>query len=253
MVFPRTPKVLEDYKARLTRPHFGPGRRLTVEFEMEPDQYLALLPPLMDPVEGYRAVVGIGQWESNSIGPYNGGSLSLIASHQGVVGGVAVNMWMDSEVAVQFGRDVLGEPKKLALSGLSVAGGHARAWIERHGVRIIEIAAELGDDAGPSEVSRLSFNYRSRPSVDGFHLTEPITLTKTTFATSIRVQRFGSGDVMLRSTPHDLLGRILVKRIVRAEYQEHDILANTEAIASVSAEEYLPFHYGKLDDFSALS
>lgn len=252
MVFPRSAEALDDYRQRLTRPRFGPGRRLTVEFEMDPEQYASLLPPLMEPVEGCSAVAGIGEWESNCLGPYRGGSISLIASYRGVVGGVALNMWMDSEAAVQFGRDVLGEPKKLASAGFTLSGDRAHAWVERRGTRILELEGDLGPDLGPSTSDRFSYNYRSRQSVDGFHLVDPVILTRTTFSTRVSSQRCGNGSVVLRSTPHDPLGEIIVRRVLAIEYQEHDILAKTEAVGEVSGDIYLPFHFGRQDDVAAL-
>lgn len=251
-MFPRSSEELADYEQRLTRPRFGPGRRLTVEFEMDREQYLALLPPPMEAVEGSVAVVGIGEWSSNCVGAYNGGSISLIASYGGVVGGVALNMWMDSEPAVQFGRDVLGEPKKIAKTGFELTGQGVEAWIERGGVRIVELRAELGAELGASQADRFSYNFRSRQSVDGFNLTDPVTLTRTTFSTDVTSRRRGSGTMTLRSTAHDPLGRIKVVRLLSAEYQEHDIIANTQAVGTISAEEYLPFHYGKQDEITSL-
>ncbi len=40
--------------------------------------------------------------------------------------------------------------------------------------------------------------------------------------------------------------------ILRAEYQEDDLVARCEAVATVPAEQLLPCHYGRTDDFLAL-
>lgn len=238
---------LRDARERLTRPRFLNGRRITVEFLTSEETYRRLLPPLLEPADEPLMIAGIGRWDSNCIGTYTGGSVSLVARHAGCTGGAAVGMWMDSERAVAFGRDVLGEPKKLADASITVRGDQVTAWIERGGERILEIDAELGEDAGASSVERFSFNYRSRQAVDGFQLDGPAVLTRTSFMTDIRACRGATARLALRSTPDDALGEIEIIEIRGAQYQLHDIVAQTTAVGTVEADLYLPFHYGRLD------
>lgn len=251
MGFLRTPDELADMRQRLTAPRFW-GERITVEFTTSPETYAGVLPPLMTPLAQPLVVAGIGLWDSNCVGPYCGGSISLVAEHEGITGGVALGMWMDSEPAVGFGRDVLGEPKKLAQTGFARDGDHVRAWIERHGVRIIEIEAELGDDEGPSHVDRHSFNYRSRSAVDGYTLEGPAILTRTRFATRIDVRRRATATLTLRSSPHDPAGDIEIVQIIGAEYQRHELACHTEEVGQVDPDKFLPFHHGRGDVMALL-
>lgn len=248
MGFVRTADELAEFERRLTRPRFSDGVRLTVEFLTTWEVYHRLLPPLMEPADEPRAVLGIGRWQSDAIGAYQGGSISLIASHGGFSGGAAVAMWMDTETSVSFGRDVLGEPKKIARVGLDVTDAHASAWIERNSVRIIEMDAALGGELGATRVERYSFNYRSRPSVDAFHLDGPAVLTRTAFDTTIASRRSAEATVVLRSTPHDPVAEIEVVEIIGAELQRQDLVGETVAAGTVPAEVFLPYHYGRMDD-----
>lgn len=252
MKFVKSPEELAEIEKRMLRPRFGPGRRLVVEFRLPDEQFDELLPPGLSRRAESRAVIGIGKWDSNCVGHYDGGSLSLLAEFEGTPGSAGVNMWMNSEAAVLFGRDVLGEPKKLCRSDLVVEGDRAYAWIERGGVRIIEVEADLGPDLGPSSFVRHAYNYRSRQSVDGFHLAGPAVLTRSDFATQVFEHRQGPGRITLRSTVHDPLAEIEVLEVIGADYQVHDILSETFAVAEIPGSDYLPYHWGRLDDPLAL-
>jgi acetoacetate decarboxylase len=233
-------------------PHFVAGTRLTVEFHTDPDTYRRLLPPPLEPADEPLVVAGIGRWSSNCVGDYAGGSISLAARHRGVTGGFAVAMWMDSEPSIAFGREVFGEPKKFAASGLTHEGDGCRAWIERHGVRLVDLAAELGEDLGPSQTERVAFNYRSRTAADGVGLDGPAVLTESTFVTTIHSRREGVGSVSMTGTVHDPVDEIPIVSVLRAELQEHDLVARCRAVATVPPAEFLAFHHGRTDNILAL-
>lgn len=252
MGFVKTPEEIARLERVLSEPRFVAGERLTVEFLTHPETYARLLPPPLEPAAVPLVVAGIGRWRSNCVGDYAGGSLSLAASYDGMEGGFAVAMWMDSEPAVAFGRDLFGEPKKQAASNLFRDGDRVHAWIERHGVRLVSIEGHLGDELGPGETERIAFNYRSRPAADGVGLDGPAVLTATRFQTTIRSRREGGGLVTLTGTPHDPVDEIEIVSVVRAEYQEHDLVARCQPVATVPGADFLPYHYGRTDDFLAL-
>ncbi len=252
MGYVKTDDEISAIEAVLNAPRFVHGERLTVEFLTTPQTVARLLPPPLRAVSEPLAVAGIGRWESNGVGTYRGGSVSLVAEHDGVIGGCAIGMWMDSEPAVTMGRDIFGEPKKLATSALFYDGGRAHAWIERRGVRLVDLRAELGDDLGPDEVTRYAFNYRSRSAPDGIGLEGPATMTRATFRTTIKSRHEGRGAIAFTATVHDPLDDIEVVSVIRAEYQRHDIVARCEAAASVPAEQFLAFHHGRSDNWLAL-
>jgi acetoacetate decarboxylase len=252
MGFVKTAEEIATIERAFSEPHFVCGERFMVSFLTDPAIYERLIPAPLAPADEPLVVIGIGRWQSNCVGDYAGGSVSLAVRHDGVDGAYAVAMWMDTEAAVAFGRDVFGEPKKIASSNLRQSGDRAAAWIERHGVRLIEIEGELGDDLGPSETERVAYNIRSRPAPDGIGLDGPAVLTAATFRTSIRVRREGRGNVVLRGTVHDPVDELEVVSIVGAEYQQHDILATCRAVDTIPAEAFLPFHYGRTDNYAVL-
>lgn len=62
----------------------------------------------------------------------------------------------------------------------------------------------------------------------------------------------GSGTLLLRSSELDPVESVPVLQMIRTEYQEHDIAASAEVAGTVDAESFLPFHYGRQDDFFVL-
>jgi acetoacetate decarboxylase len=238
----------------LAAPRFV-GEQLLVRFRTDPAVYRRLLPPPLEPGDEPVAVAAVGRWRSNCVGDYAGGSVALGAVHAGDPGGFAVGMWMDSEPAVAFGREVFGEPKKLGRSELTRDGNRVHGWIERHGVRLVSLRATLDADSesGPAETSRLAFNYRARTSADGRGLAGPAVLTRTTFATRLEARTTGTGTVTLRSGPHDPAGEIPVLEVLGAEYQVHDLRATCVPSDEVPAAEFLPFHLGRQDDWRSLN
>ena len=62
----------------------------------------------------------------------------------------------------------------------------------------------------------------------------------------------GTGTLRLRSTVHDPLADIEVYELRGASYIEGDLLSTCRPLARLPAEEFVPYLYGRLDDWSAL-
>jgi acetoacetate decarboxylase len=252
MGFIKTPAELAGLREVLGAPRFVGGRQLKVEFLTDPSVIARLLPPPLEPAAEPIASVTVGRWHSNGVGSYVGASVYLSAAHEGTAGGYALTMWMDAEPPMMFGREVFGEPKKLADVRLERSGSECSATVERHGTRLVALRAELTDEREPVVRDRVAFNYRSRTSPDGAGLEGPAVLTRAVFTETITRWEEGRGAIDLRGTAHDPLQELPVVSVIRATYSEQDIAARCEAIATVPAEEFLPYHHGRTDNWLAL-
>ena len=58
--------------------------------------------------------------------------------------------------------------------------------------------------------------------------------------------------VALASTAHDPLGDIEVVSVLGASYIEGDLISSCRAAARISADEFLPYALGRMDDWSLL-
>mgnify|MGYP001795986048 CR=1 FL=1 len=74
---------------------------------------------------------------------------------------------MTTDLARVLGRDVFGEPKRLCTTHLNRGGDRMSGWVERHGVRLIEIAGDLPVEHGPTEGQGANFNIKATPSCSG--------------------------------------------------------------------------------------
>jgi acetoacetate decarboxylase len=237
----------------LHHPRFVDGEMLTVDFLTEPAWVAHVLPPPLEPAGQPRVTAMVGRWRSNCVGDFAGGAVYVEARLGDVTGDYVLSMWMDGDQATIYGRDLFGEPKKIAASRLHRSGNRMSGWIERHGVTLVEIAAELSQDNGPGESSGVNFNVKARPAADGIGLEEDAILTVAEFRNQVRVSRQGSGTVTLRGTVHDPLDEIVVRQVLRGGYMEGDLHAHARSAARIPAADFVPYHYGRMDDWSALS
>lgn len=252
MGFVKTPEEIERIEHALSHPRFVNGEMLSVDFLTEPEFVAAVLPPPLEPAEDPVITAMVGRWQSNCVGDFYGAAIYVAAHHDGIDGRYVLAMYMDGDRPTIYGRDLFGEPKKLAESQLHRRGDHFGGWLERDGVRLIELHADLGEDAGASEGEGINFNFKARPAANGVGLQEDAILTRAHFQSIVRVARTGTGTVALQSTVHDPLGEIPITSVAVAAYVECDLLARCESVATVPAQTFLPYHHGRHDDWSVL-
>jgi acetoacetate decarboxylase len=252
MGFVKTPEEIERIERALSAPRWG-GEWLSVQFLTESATHERLLPPPLQPGDEPLATVTVGRWQSNCLGDFSGAVLSLAGRYGGVDGSYVLALYMGQEPPTVFGRELFGEPKKWADSGLLRHGDGARAWVTRHGNRLIELRATLGEELGPSSHERFTYNYKARTAAAGRGLEEDAILTRTRFEVEVCSRRTGTGTVTLSGGPHDPLDELEVVDVRQAVYCEDEAAAHCAAVATVSSECFLPFHYGRQDDWSVLN
>jgi acetoacetate decarboxylase len=252
MGFVKTPEEISRIEHALSHPRFVNGEMLSVDFLTEPEVVATVLPPPLETADQPLVRAMIGRWQSNCVGDFYGGAIYVAARHDGVDGHYVLSMWMDGDIPTIYGRDLFGEPKKLAESQLHRRGDEFTAWLERGGVRLLELHAQLPTEYGHSEATGVNFNFKARPAANGIGLEEDAILTRATFQTIIRKGRAGSGTLTLRGTEHDPLDELPIVSVVGAGYVECDLIASCEAVATVPADVFVPYHHGRHDDWSAL-
>jgi len=251
MGFVKTPDEIARIERALSAPSWS-GELLSIQFLTDPATVERLLPPPLEPAPQPLAAITVGRWQSNCLGDFAGGTLSLTARHDGVDGTYALVIFMDSEPPLAFGRELFGEAKKLARSGLFRHADHVHGWIDRNGERLVDIRADLHTDLGPTEMSRHTFNFKARTAAGGVGLEEDAILTRARFDMTVRSRREGTGTIVLGSTVHDPLDDIEVREIQRAVFQQDHSAVSCKRVATVPAEQFLPYHHGHADDWLAL-
>lgn len=225
---------------------------LSVEFLTDESLVAEVLPPPLRPTATPAVRAMVGRWQSNCVGDFHGGSVYVAAQHDGVEGEYVLAMYMNWDVPTIYGRDLFGEPKKLAESALMRRGDAFRGWIDRGGVRIMELQGEMSKDTGAFDVTGYNFNFKARPAADGHGLEEDAILTRARFDVHATASLEGDGSVVLRGTAHDPLDEIPVRSVRGASYMECDLIGSCEAVATTPADVFAPYHHGRHDDWSAL-
>ncbi len=253
MSFVKSPEQIKRIQDVLRHPRFVDAEMLTVDFLTDPAWVAHVLPPPLEPTGQPRVTAMVGRWRSNCVGDYAGGAVYVEARFGEVVGDYVLAMWMDGDQATIYGRDVFGEPKKIAATRMYRSGSHMNGRVERHGVTLVELSADLTRDNGPGRSAGVNFNVKARPAASGIGLEEDAILTVAEFDSELRVSREGTGTVTLRGTVHDPLDEIAVRQVLRSGYLEGDLHARARSVASIPAADFLPYQYGRMDDWSALS
>jgi acetoacetate decarboxylase len=250
--FVTTPAEIERIERELSAPRWS-GEWLSVQFLTERATHARLLPPPLEPCDEPLAAVTVGRWQSNCLGDFTGAVVNLTAQYEGVEGSYVLALYMGEEPPIVFGREVFGEPKKRAASGLLLHGDGARASVTRDGHRLIELRATLGDELGPSSHERFTYNYKARTAAGGRGLEEDAILTRTRFEVEVCSQRNGTGSARLTSGPHDPLGELEVVDVRQTVYCQDKAAAHCAAVATVPSERFLAYHYGRQDNWLALN
>lgn len=252
MGFVKRPEEIARIEYALSHPRFVNGEMLTVAFLTDAAVVEHILPPPLEPAGTARVTAMIGRWQSNCVGDFHGGAIYVAARHEGVDGDYVLAMYMDGDAPTIYGRDLFGEPKKIATSALHRSGETFHGWLERGGVRLIELHGLLTTDLGPFEAEGVNFNFKARPAADGIGLEEDAILTRATFQTRVTAAREGAGSVVLRGTVHDPLDDLPVRSVLRGAFTECDLIASCEGVATVQPDLFLPYHHGRHDDWAAL-
>jgi acetoacetate decarboxylase len=252
MGFVKNAEEIAQIEHALSHPRFVNGEMLSVEFLSAPDVIASILPPPLQPGPTPLVSAMIGRWQSNCVGDFFGGAIYVSARHEEVDGMYVLAMYMDNDVPTIYGRDLFGEPKKLANSALHRHGDVFSGWLERGGERLMELHAHLPTDTGPFEAQGFNFNFKARPAANGIGLEEDAILTLATFDTQGTASREGTGTVTLRGTVHDPLDELPIRSVVRATFIECDLIGSCRVVATTPADVFLPYHHGRHDDWSAL-
>jgi acetoacetate decarboxylase len=244
-------KKIED---TLAAPAFLDGKFLTVTYLTRPEIVREVLPPPLEPGSEPLVSVGVGTFgRSNCVGAFAGGTMFVRARYQDLEGDYCLAMPMSTDVAIIFGRELFGEPKKQARVSLKSDGDVMRGTIERFGIEYLTVEARLTEDVpitGPSFADR--FHFKFTHAANGRGLESDPVLVHAHFTNQLRVFRRGPGKVILKPSHHDPLSEIEIVALKDAVYIEGDIYAEAKSIATVDAKRFLPYAFQNIDDYSAL-
>jgi acetoacetate decarboxylase len=251
--FVKTSDEVREIQAILARPQFMATRSLTVLFETTPEAVKALLPPPLEPTPEVAGSAWIGDiGNSNCVGPFLGGALYLRARYGDLVGNYCVTMPMSTDAAVAFGRELYGEPKKLAKIVFENQGEHVWGSAERYEIRYLSLRGRMEGPGPTGRHQSSSFHFKYLPRPDGSGFDHPPLLVHITTEVNVQAAQRGRGELVLRDSPHDPVADIPVTQVIQAIYTEGVSYTSGKILCEVDPEAFLPYAFGKMDSMDRI-
>jgi acetoacetate decarboxylase len=237
----------------LAAPAFSDIRSLAVTFESEPAVVAELLPPPLEPPETPLVTISVSQIRrSNCVGPFDGAVVDIACRYGGAEGVYCLTMPMSTDFAVMFGRELYAEPKKLATISLDTRDGFARGRVTRYGITYIEITGRFEEPMArverPTESAHYYFKYM--PNADGCGLAFDPQLVRVAQRGRLHRATRGTGTITFRESTHDPIVDVPVLSVLGATLSEGEVFTTAEVVATVPAEKFLPYAFGKSDDMT---
>jgi acetoacetate decarboxylase len=236
-------------------PEFLPSstRQIRARYETDPELIAAVLPPPLAP--GSRPEMGI-TISQVAIHMAPGFDIQIGAAifgaravYEGVEGLYMITMPMTTEGAVVGGREVFGEPKKLAEIDFQWSDDAIGATVTRHGVPYIELRGRRGKSVGARELTEYAYCFKCLPALEkGKGLEFDPLLVRLTWEHKLERVDEVAGEVILREAMLDPVADLPVRRVVSMTYEEGRSRSSGTVIASVPAASLLPYLHQRYDD-----
>lgn len=235
----------QDMLNRFKSPHFTNTKNYITVFTTDPDWVKSILPPPLKPAEPL-VTISISKGDQ-----FSGLVLGVQARYNDMVGDYGLAYVMDTDLAVIFGREGLGEPKKLGITSVSDDGEKFVGTVSRWGQELLRVEADFGDVApegigcGPMD----NFHFKYSIKADGSGL-EPVHLINSHFENSVSdAVLMKNCKVTLIDSPFDVYGQIPVGQVVMAFRGTFDMRGSAKYLAEVNEYDFLPYAFLKHDDY----
>jgi acetoacetate decarboxylase len=250
MGFVKTKEELDRYYGLGVRRFFD-ARMIGVMFQTRPEVTAKLLPAPLEQADVPGGLIFVADYPRTNLGPgYHEAALFVRCKYQGEAGSYCLSMPIDSEPRMHNGRDVFGFPKKLAKIHLEEEGDRVHAWVERYGIRFLEVEVELTGSLPELPPMGPTFLFKAMPRIDltpGFE--GPVYLASQQTDIELKSLRIGTANLTLRESEYDPWADIEDPQVMAAFYLVSDnTMRPGKVVAQVESEAFLP-HYFKMTDF----
>jgi acetoacetate decarboxylase len=253
MGFCKTPEELAAWYANPVR-EFPQATMAGVMFTADSERTRALLPPPLEQADMPGGLIFVAEYGANNLGAgYREAALFLRCSYNGVPGAYCLSMPIDSPPdRMHNGRDIFGFPKKAARIHFERDDSGAGGWVERNGVRFLELRVETMaalpelPPQGPTYLFKASPRIDLQPGFDG-----PVLLCEQKTEILPRSIGIGTASLTIRPSaadPWSDLGDVEV--LMAFVIDSHNRMLPGRVLAEVDGAAFLP-HYFKMTDFGA--
>lgn len=226
-------------------PTFKDNNSIMIIFETDPAFIKEVLPP---PLQPSQLPLGIALLQNGA--NYNGGGLFLKARYRDVEGNYCIAMPMNTDSAVIFGRELWGEPKKIAETVILKNDDQLVGTITRHGVEVVRVEAKTlapVDKTPFQQSTHFHFRYNIKPDATGIENTRLIKvdfINNIDFATELDVSL-----LQFRESISDVYGNVPIKVVHAGFYLKMDCKGTGRYLAEVDDEQFLPYAFYRVDPY----
>lgn len=250
MGFVKTEEELRRYFSLGERKFIG-AKMMGVMFQTKPEIAGRLLPEPLEPSDNPGGLIFIAEYPQTNLGPgYNEAALFLRCQYRGEKGSYCLSMPITREGRMHNGRDVFGFPKKMATIEMKRNHNKVHGWVERHGIRFVEIKITLTGSLPILPKMGPTFLFKAMPRIDlqpGFD--GPVLLCRQETDIQMKSLEIGNADVILREAEEDPWAEVEISNIQIAFYLvSHNTMKPGKVLTEVDPIAYLP-HYFKMTDF----
>jgi len=252
MGFVKSKKELEGYYSIGVRKFFN-AQMLGAMFETKQEIVKRLLPPPLEPADTPGGFMFIAHYPETNLGPgYRESALYLRCKYQGELGSYCLSMPIDSEEdRMHNGRDIFGFPKKMARIHLERNGPEVYGWVERKGIRFVEVKAKLSGTLPELPKLGATFLFKAMPRIDlkpGFD--GPVLLCRHQTEIEMKSLEIGTAQINFRDSYADPWAEIEITKIIAAFYLVSDnTMLPGKVLTEVAPDAYLPYYFKMIDFF----
>ena len=236
-------------------PAFERTRAIAAVYDTDPAVVAEILPPPLRPTDRPRVSLSVAYiGASNALQPFGACTLAVECRYGEETGAYPITMPMSTDSAVIFGRELYGEPKKVADIQVHHDGRVVVGTVTRHGLTYVELRGEVQDEER-AEAARAStqFFFKFMPAPDGNGFDNDPVLVRVRHSGVSRLVQGLDGEVILRESPHDPVVDLPVRNLLSLTYSEGDTYTHGEILARVPGESFLPYMFGRVDDLELLA
>jgi len=226
---------------------------VTAMYETDPEIVAAVLPPPLEPGPEPLVRITITRVEMPGLPAFGAGWIGVQARHEDRLGEYPIFMPMTTEQSVIGGREINGEPKKLAEVEVTRDGANVSGRIARMGFTVCEITGRVTGPRDNYELEKTDFWFKLSPSCEEAGVLDQDPLLVYGEKTErTRVHEAIEGEVLLKEAPLDPVADLVVRRIVDINWTERASTQVGRVIGPVPRANLEPFMHQRYDDLSVL-
>lgn len=233
---------------------------INIVYETKPEIIERLLPPPLEPFEQPLVRVYIANFPRTNFGiVYKEAAMFLICQYKGDVGVYTLSMPVDNDMAMVLGREFLGYPKKIGNIHFEKNKNDIKGWVERNGVRFVEIEAKIGikipekqaikHGLGANKSESFGYNFKQFIHPNSKEFDYKPRLVKEPLGFDRKELRNAKATIKFQSSKDDPWAEVEVVKIIGAFYQIGTTsMFPGEFVAEVEHKDFFPYAFLKWDE-----